>query len=452
MDFKKICYNCMRSKEKAEGPCPYCGFDNAMYVTPSNQLLPMTPLNGRYILGRSLGDGGFGITYIALDLHLNVTVAIKELYIRRLCNRGSDGSVIVAPEDQALFDENKKRFLQEARVLALFNEKDNEGVVLVKEHFEEKSKNTAYIVMEYLEGRTLKDLVKDSTLTFDQTIDLMGPVCHALDKIHQFKVIHMDVSPDNIMILKNGKAKLLDFGGVRILGTRDSQDSASNDIIAFKKGYAPPEQYIENGNIGPWTDVYAAAATIYYCLTGKKPVDSMSREPGAELEKPSALGARIPSSSESALMKALSLAPDQRYQSMNDFWNEFDDRKRTHTHAEKNTSGHSRNIIPLILGIAVAVTAFATFTLYSTSQEPEHSESERIRQCSSEGDEWSKGDKRDKRGRRNKRDERGRDSVSTESSDADGDSGTGNNSGAGDSGSHGNDGSLGVTGGTIYGW
>ncbi|MBR5515669.1 MAG: serine/threonine protein kinase [Clostridia bacterium] len=302
----------MKEKPVEKGFCPFCGYKNEDYVQVNNQLPPLTPLNGKYLLGRALGAGGFGITYIALDTHLQVVVAIKELFLKKISVRENGTTISVNPKDKACFADNKKRFLQEARVLAMFNEKDNEGVVLVKDHFEEN--DTAYIVMEYLNGENLKNKVKNGKLSFEQAKKLMEPVCHALTKIHQFGVVHLDVSPDNIMILENNRAKLLDFGGAKIIGAQD-------DVVAFKRGYAPIEQRIENGKVGQWTDVYATAATMYFCLTGKKPVDAMERRAGAELERPSKLGVKMPPKAEMALMRALELEPERRFRTMDEFWN-----------------------------------------------------------------------------------------------------------------------------------
>ena len=309
----------MREKKDEGGPCPYCGFRNESYRQPVNQLRPLTLLNGKYLLGRSLGAGGLGITYLALDLYLQIVVAVKELYLKKISIREGTRTktVSVNSSDSACFEENKKRFLREARVLAMFNENDNEGVVTIKEFFEEN--NTAYIVMEYLDGKILKNAVRSKKMSFEQVKTLFKPICHALVKIHQFGVAHLDVSPDNIMVLDNNRAKLLDFGGVKTEG--------SKDIIPFKRGYAPPEQYMENGNIGQWTDVYAAAATMYYCLTGKRPVDSMERKAGTELKRPSKRGAKIPPDVENALLKALELNPDDRFQTMEAFWDSLDIRE-----------------------------------------------------------------------------------------------------------------------------
>lgn len=316
MDFKRICINCMQEKPTVGGFCPNCGFKNEDYQVPANELPPLTPLNGKYLLGKSLGSGGFGITYLALDTQLQVVVAIKELFLKKISIREQGSTISVAGKDEACFEENKKRFLQEARVLAMFNEKENEGVVIVKEYFEEK--NTAYIVMEYLDGETLKERVKHKPLSFEETRDLMEPVCHALMKIHQFKVVHLDVTPDNIMLLGDHRAKLLDFGGAKTIGSHDESNQYS-----FKKGYAPLEQRRENGKIGEWTDVFSTAGTIYYCLTGNKPVDVNDRLAGKELKRPSELGVKIPKNAEDAMMRALELDPENRYRTMEDFWADF---------------------------------------------------------------------------------------------------------------------------------
>lgn len=313
MDFRKICYNCMKEKPIADGYCPYCGFNNAEYRYPPNQLSPGTPLNGKYILGRALGTGGFGITYLALDVHLQMVVAIKELFLKNISIRNANNTISVSAGNRKTFEINKQRFLKEARILAVFNEQDNEGVVVVRDHFEEN--NTAYIVMEYLHGMTLKNLVSKSKLSFEETRRLMDPICRSLMKIHQLGVVHLDVSPDNIMILNDNRAKLLDFGGARIIGVDPG------DFVTFKRGYAPPEQYSENGNIGPWTDVFATAATMYYCMTKVKPPDSIDRESGiAKLVKPSRYGVKIPRKIQNVLLKALELNPGMRYQTMDEFW------------------------------------------------------------------------------------------------------------------------------------
>lgn len=315
MDIKKICIYCMQEKNEADGVCPHCGKDNNHYKRDPQHLPPMTPLNGKYLVGRALGQGGFGITYIALDTHLQVPVAIKELYLKDINRRNSGHTVTMTNSDMPLFEENRKRFLQEARVLAMFNEKDKDGIVSVRDHFEENG--TAYIVMEYLDGITLKQYVKQKgKFSFEDAKRITLSVGSALTKVHQFGVIHKDVGPDNIMVLRDGNVKLLDFGAATNLYKRES-----GDIVSFKRGYAPPEQYRENGRLGPWTDVYALAATMYFCLTGVKPVESMKRDAGENLAPLSKYGVKLSGKFENVLMKAMALSPNERYHSVEEFLN-----------------------------------------------------------------------------------------------------------------------------------
>lgn len=313
MNFNRICYGCMQEKISENGICPHCGFDNATYMVPKDHLPPKTPLNGKYLLGKALGQGGFGITYLALDMQLQIPVAIKELFIRKVNARSQSRTVNVSQSSKNAFEIHKARFLKEARILASFNEAENEGIVQVRDFFEEGG--TAYMVMEYLQGSTLKDYVtKRGKLTFEETMTVLKPIFHALTKIHEFGVIHKDIGPDNIMVLTNGQAKLLDFGGAYSMFATDV-----SDIVSFKRGYAPPEQYMANGNIGPWSDIYSLASTIRFCLTGKKPIEAMERKTGKELEPLSSFGVKISKNAEAAINKAMNLDPKERYKKVEDF-------------------------------------------------------------------------------------------------------------------------------------
>ncbi len=317
MDINRICINCMKEKAFEGGPCPFCGFVNENYRPAADSLLPLTPLRGRYLLGRVLGSGGFGITYIARDMNLQVNTAVKELYLKEICMRGKDGMVQMAEGGRRCFDESKARFLQEARILAMFHEKEKEGIVMTRDYFEENG--TAYIVMELLEGKTLKEQVESSgRLVPAQMQQVMQPICHALIKIHSFGVLHLDVSPDNIMLTSEG-ARLLDFGGASIPG-RDRPGA-----ISYKRGYSPPEQRKPGGRIGPWTDIYAAAAVVYFCLTGEKAPDIAAE--GMDRSFASGSG-KIPGSLRKTLAKALDPKPENRFQTMEDFWNSLHKRER----------------------------------------------------------------------------------------------------------------------------
>ena len=269
----RICYNCMWEKRSENLPCEHCGFDNASYQVPEGHLRPMTMLAGKYLIGRSIGSGGFGITYIAQDTHLRMTVAVKELFPREIARRTqSNQHVEVSEADQGVFNACQDQFLQEARVLAMFHEKDDEGIVAVRDHFCELG--TAYLVMEYLQGVTLRErVVRQGKMPRPQIRSLLLPVMRTLIKIHQFGIVHQDVSPENIMLLDDGRVKLLDFGGFGL-----SCGKGQSRIGSVKDGYAAPEQYEIGGNCGPWTDVYGMAATIRFCLTGRPPGEAWKGE------------------------------------------------------------------------------------------------------------------------------------------------------------------------------
>lgn len=226
-----------------------------------------------------LGQGGFGITYLGWDLYLDIPVAVKEYYPAGVVMRDSavTTDVVSCSGDQGIrFRNNKERFLREAKMLARFSQVPE--IVQVKNFF--LANNTAYIVMEYVEGITLKQYVKDQggKLGVEETLAILRPIMEALCKVHKAGLVHRDISPDNIMMLPQGGVKLLDFGAVRDVGEAavDKQLTKSTEAI-LKQGYAPIEQYQKRGGLGPWTDVYAMCATIYYCLMGEVPPDAPER-------------------------------------------------------------------------------------------------------------------------------------------------------------------------------
>lgn len=232
-----------------------------------------TGLIGRYVIQEVLGQGGFGITYLGIDKLYGNKVAIKEYYPQEIAMRKAqyeDVVTVTSIEEKNNYDKGKKRFLDEAQVMARFNK--NEGIVKILDFFE--ANNTAYIVMEYLEGITLKQyLGKYGVIQFRNLIEMMLPLLEALIEIHSQGLIHRDISPDNIMVQHNSKLKLMDFGAAR-----DYTESGNKSLtVILKPGYAPPEQYQTHGVQGPWTDIYALCATIYKCLTGITPPDAIAR-------------------------------------------------------------------------------------------------------------------------------------------------------------------------------
>lgn len=277
-------------------------------------LQPGRRLKDRYVIQGLIGEGGFGITYLGYDELLAMSVAIKEYYPQNFVTRNTayDATLTVLHTKYTdFFQRGKSDFLKEARMLAKFQ--DEEGIVRVMDFFE--MNNTAYIVMEYLDGITLKDYLKQNgTFLTEDILGLLRPVMDALAVIHANGLIHRDISPDNIMLLQNNRVKLMDFGAARDY-TAFGEKSMS---ILLKYGYAPEEQYRSHGMQGPWTDIYALCATIYKCITGVTPVEAIQRLVGDTLKKPSELGADIDPQTEYALMKGLSVFQKDRYQKVSD--------------------------------------------------------------------------------------------------------------------------------------
>ena len=250
-------------------------------------------INDRYELREEIRRGGFGVTWYAWDTNLDMPVAIKEF---------SD------PDP-----EHRRKFIREARSLAKVS--GSRGIVNVRDYLEFDGR--AYMVMEYLDGEDLSARIdRTGRLSLDETWQLLLPVMSVLTKLHKADMIHRDVSPDNIRITGDGEVKLLDFGSVSNLTSEHLTRT-----VTVKPGYAPIEQYSGAAEQGPWTDEYSLCATIYKCITGRKPVDSLVRSFHDELERPSALGVKISREEEEVLMKGLSVNPRERYGSIDDLVN-----------------------------------------------------------------------------------------------------------------------------------
>ena len=241
-------------------------------------------------------------------------IAVKEYYPKGYANRANTLSATVecaaAGENHAVFEKGRERFLRETRSLAKFS--GEPGIVDVRDFFEEN--NTAYIVMEYLEGETLAAYLKrKGNLTAQEAIELLLPVMRSLQKVHTLGVIHRDISPDNIM-LAGGRVKLLDFGAARSVSGMENRSLS----VMLKPGYAPEEQYRSKGEQGPWTDVYALCATLYKCITGATPDDAAQRVFSDDLKAPSALGAAVTPAQERALLKGMAVYRRDRWQSVDE--------------------------------------------------------------------------------------------------------------------------------------
>ena len=312
---RNICYNCFKEKPEGGGPCPCCGFDleeNAAKYPAA--LRAGTVLKGRYVIGRVLGQGGFGITYLAWDQSLEAKVAVKEYMPGEMAVR--IGGLGVQPRSAARredFAYGKERFQEEARILARFMGQPN--IAGVTDYFDENG--TSYFVMDYVEGISFKTYIANAggKVSTEEALNVMIPVLRALTAVHGEGLIHRDVTPDNIYITKDGNVKLLDFGSARYsLGDK----SKSLDVI-LKVGYAPKEQYIRRGRQGPYTDVYSCAACLYAAITGYLPPESLERLDHDTLVPPSEAGAEIPLYLERAILKGLAVQPEDRFQTAGEF-------------------------------------------------------------------------------------------------------------------------------------
>ena len=314
-DPTKLCLGCM-SLLDAPGVCPHCGWDNSQRQNDLHQLPAGTILGGKYIVGRVLGQGGFGITYIGYDLTLRIRVAIKEFFPSGFAVR--EQGLTLAPftgQKEVFYQESRDKFIQEARNLAKFYALP--GIVSVKEYFREN--NTAYIILEFIEGITLREyLEKNGRIPAAQALAMVQPLIRSLDQMHQAGIIHRDISPDNIMITNAGDIKLIDFGAARSFAAADERSMS----ILLKPGYAPEEQYRSHGQQGPWTDIYSLCATLYKLITGVTPPESLDRMREDTLQPPTiaAPGCGLTPAQERTLMRGMSIRQEDRYQNLSSLY------------------------------------------------------------------------------------------------------------------------------------
>lgn len=267
--------------------------------------------NGEYQITKPLGQGGFGITYQGTDTKLNRPVAIKEFFPEGCWREGS--SVVSAGRwNVAAYSTAKQKFLQEGQTLGQFN---HSGIVKVFHYFEEN--NTAYMVMEYLQGKTLMELLssRGGKLGESEALFYTEKVGQALEVLHQAQFLHRDIKPSNIMLADDGRIVLIDFGAAR--------DFTSHNVEKFTAmvtpGYAPLEQYGRALQYGAFTDIYALGATLYHLLTGNVPVSAVERAAGVKLPKVRQLNPRISLHVSQAISKAMVMNVEQRSQSVREF-------------------------------------------------------------------------------------------------------------------------------------
>jgi len=288
--------------------------ENPVFCLPAGALL-----DDKYRIGRVLGAGGFGITYLAVDENLGLRVAIKEYMPRSDAVRSSDGVSILpgTVDDQDSFEFGLQKFVEEARVLARISEKDNPRIVSIHGFF--KANGTAYLVMRYLEGQTLSGLLKSKggSLPENEAIVILTAMLDGLREIHSAGLIHRDIKPQNVFITNDGGIKLIDFGAARY-----AQGAQSRGLTqVFTPPYAPSEQYSLRGDQGPWTDIYAVGVTFYQMLTARLPDDALSRLRDPTFVGPhAATGGKVSKALDGVIAKAMSPEVGDRYRSVDEFF------------------------------------------------------------------------------------------------------------------------------------
>ena len=323
-----------------------------------------TVLNSKYIIESVIGQGGFGITYKAWNSLLNTWVAIKEYYPSNLATRipGYTSVYLHTETNQYAYQHGLSRFLNEARDLAKFNNQAN--IVSVYDFFEEN--NTAYMVMEFLEGMNLKEYLKSmgGILNEETVVYVCNSVLDALETIHHAKIIHRDISPDNIFFCTDMSIKLIDFGAAK-MSLFDSQETVS---IILKPGYAPPEQYIGKEYPREYTDIYALGATLYHIATGVPPVESVSRMINDSLKEPRAINNNIPLYLNNLIMKAMRIHPSERYQNAAEMKKDLTKTRQLDvmdTEPDKAGFIYTHRKLLITLSASIAAVLIATLIIYN---------------------------------------------------------------------------------------
>ena len=226
-------------------------------------------------MGTRIGAGGFGITYLGLDLAEEKPMAIKEFFPVSLAERREERVIALPGEDGRYFREALRSFRKEAELLSRFG--GVEGIVRYLDYVQENE--TAYLVMEYVEGENLKQKMRRMEAPFSQeeALTLLYPILLAVDAMHRKNVLHRDISPENLILKPDGTLTLIDFGAAREYSLEEDE----NLTVILKRGYAPDEQYHSGSRQGPWTDLYACCAVLYQMVSGLLPQDASSRRPSA---------------------------------------------------------------------------------------------------------------------------------------------------------------------------
>lgn len=362
----------MNEYDDIHDSCPVCKFRQDTPPRELNHLHPGTTLNGeRYTVGTVVDYGGFGIIYRAWDNQMNMMVAVKEFFPTNYVNRNpGDKDIFIYESKRKEYAEGLDLFLTEAKITARLG--SNPNIVRVSDSFTENG--TAYMVMEYMTGKTLKKSLSEAggRLPWETVREIGISISSILEEIHAMGMLHRDISPDNIMLCDNNVIKLFDFGAAKF---PDRPDSPDRQII-MKIGYAPPEQYDNTAKQGPWTDIYALGATLYKCLTGIVPEESKDREAEIKdrqpdpLEHPVDFNEDIPAYLDCAVMKALDLDPAMRFQSASELRETLSSMKKVTLPSEtRRLRSIIRTLVSTFLILILAGGAAGCFRYYTKQKQ-----------------------------------------------------------------------------------
>lgn len=324
------------------------------------ELIPGTTLfNGKYIIERKIGEGGFGITYKAFQSGLNRTVCIKEYFPSGKCSRITHAKTIyVNASSENIFEKYRQAFVKEAKMLATLH---HPNIVEVIDVFDEN--NTSYMVMSFVDGKTLQEIVeKNGPMPYPDAINYIAQITNAIAYIHERHILHRDIKPDNIMITADNKAILIDFGSAREF----EQDKTQIHTSILTHGYAPTEQYTSNSRKGSYTDIYAIGATLYFTLTATVPIEAAARIT-IKLPSPKELVPSIPDEANRTILKAMQLKAENRHQTVKEFMDDLCNIRPSVLVDETIGNNSPKKIIWSIITVSVCIVTVIAFLIFRFS-------------------------------------------------------------------------------------
>lgn len=357
-----ICGNCFKEFDEELGVCPYCG--QIVRETESYFLAPGTILDGHYVIGNVIGHGGFGITYKAYDQTLDLIVAIKESYPQDFVARERDTSQVYLYNTHVVneYQHIIQGFLNEARSVAMLKESKN--IVRVLNYFEEN--NTAYMVMEYLQGVTLNQVLKTyhdehKPFPIDTALQITSAICDALTVVHAGGIIHRDVKPGNIFLCEDETIKLIDFGASRISNENEAMDRTKVLTLA----YAPPEQHSQLSKQAAYTDIYALGAVLYQMLTGRKLSSALDRLEKEDTVDPHTLRGEVSERLSNVVMRAIALKPELRFKTAEEFKQALmTDKQVRSVEAEIHMRAVKRMILSIVVVCLLLLSVYGGYAYY----------------------------------------------------------------------------------------